>query len=86
MEIGPVNGIRAISLLSVQRHENDARPIFEIDASAKADEETYSSNRQTPDRGLEGEEFDSPPEEEVNSALEALPTASKPGTAVNLFA
>ena len=60
MEIGPVNGIRAISLLSVQRSENAAPPIFEIDASARADDEAYSSSSQTPDRGLEDGEFDFP--------------------------
>ena len=85
MEIGPVSGIRAISLLSVQRSENAAPPIFEIDASARADDEAYSSSSQTPDRGLEGDEFDFS-DEEANRGREAMPPEARRGPGISLFA
>jgi hypothetical protein len=85
MEIGRVNGIRAISLLSVQRSENAAPPIFEIDASARADDEAYSSSSQTPDRGLEGDEFDFS-DEEANRGREAMPPEARRGPGISLFA
>jgi len=48
MEIGPVPGVRAVSLLNVQRPESAQPPVFEIDPAARADDETYSASRQTP--------------------------------------
>ena len=52
MEIGPVTGIRAVSLLNTQRIESALPPAFQIDASARAGDDAYSASRQIPDRGL----------------------------------
>ncbi len=85
MEIGPVNGIRAISLLSVQRSEGVAPPIFEIDASAPAGDETYSSGSQHSQRGLEGEESDSAAEE-ADGDPEIPSSGARSGAGISFFA
>lgn len=49
MDLGPISGIRSISLLNAQKAQVDAAPHFEIDASARPDDER-GSKQQTPDR------------------------------------
>lgn len=84
MEIGPVTGIRTVSLLTLQRTESGLPPAFEIAASARPDDGAYSSSRQTPDRGLEDE--DSALTEEDEAELEA-PVISRPsGDRISYFA
>jgi hypothetical protein len=56
MEISPIPGVRAIGLLKTERPENRVPPAFAIDASARTGDETYSSSRQAPRRGLEEDE------------------------------
>ncbi|MGB7547880.1 MAG: hypothetical protein WBM14_09030 [Terracidiphilus sp.] len=84
MEIGPITGVRAASLLSVHRIDSALRPVFEIDPSAPTADETYSSRSQTPDRGLADE--DSALVEDEDPESEASPTAARTGTRINFFA
>ena len=59
MEFSPIPGIRAVSLQSLQKPIDRVAPRFEIEASERSGDETYSSSQQqAPDRGLEDEEED----------------------------
>lgn len=53
MEVGPITGVRAVSLLNVKRTIDAQPPVFEIDPTARAGDEPYSPSHQAPDRGLE---------------------------------
>jgi len=84
MEIGPVTGIRAVSLLAMQRTESGLPPVFEIDASARPGDDAYSSSKQRPDRGLEDE--DSALTEEDETEWET-PVLTRPaGDRISYFA
>ncbi len=84
MEIAPITGVRAPSLLQVKRSENSQSPVFEIAPSARTGDETYSSSHQTPDRGLEEE--DSGVVEEDETEQEAPPPPDGTGAKINCFA
>ncbi len=84
MEIGPITGVRAVSLLSVHRVESTQPPVFEIDPSARAADETYSTSSQTPDRGLADEESNLDEDEDTESEASVLPVRT--GTRINFFA
>ena len=84
MEIGPISGIRASSLLTVRRTESTQAPVFEIDPSARADDETYSSSKQNPDRGLADEDSDSPEGEDLEEANQ--PPSAKATAGISFFA
>jgi hypothetical protein len=84
MEIGPIAGVRAGSLLSVQRAESAQPPVFLIDPSARPGDETYSSARQAPNRGLEDEDSVEPGEEEFD--LAAPPTPARRAGGISYFA
>jgi hypothetical protein len=59
MEFSPIAGIRAVSLLEVQKQVDRAAPRFEIEASERSSDEHYSpSHQQAPERGFEDEEED----------------------------
>lgn len=49
MDLGPISGIRSVSLLNAQRAQREGTPNFEIDASARTGDDP-NSNQQTPDR------------------------------------
>jgi hypothetical protein len=85
MEIGPVNGIRAISPVSVKRPESSAPPVFHVHESARADDETCSSSRQQSERGLEDEESESG-DEETGSGSDTQSPGTSADSGVNLFA
>jgi hypothetical protein len=55
MDVAPVSGIRAVSPFKVQRADSALPPPFEIGASARTDDETYSAQRESPDPGREEE-------------------------------
>lgn len=84
MEIGPITGVRAVSLLGTQRTESSPHPLFEIDPSARAGDETYSAARQTPKRGLEEEDSGEPEEEEFEYSAPPIP--ARRGGGINYFA
>ncbi len=84
MEIGPITGVRQVSLFSGQRTESSQPPVFEIDPSARPGDETYSASSQTPKRGLEGKDSDEPGEEDAE--LEASPTPDRQGGGISCFA
>jgi hypothetical protein len=59
MEFAPIAGIRAVSLLNLQKPVDRVAPRFEIEASERSGDEHYSpSQQQAPERGLEDEEED----------------------------
>jgi hypothetical protein len=84
MEIGHVTGIRAVSLLTMQRTESGLLPALEVAASARPGDDAYSSSRQTPDRGLEDE--DAALTEEDEAELEAPVFSHPAGDRVSYFA
>ncbi|MGA7856387.1 MAG: hypothetical protein WCA11_00555 [Terracidiphilus sp.] len=84
MEIGPVTGVRAVSLLSVRKADAAQLPVFEIDPSARAGDETYSSSNQQSGRGLEDE--DSTTLEDDDSEPFAPTIQAKPGGGFSCFA
>jgi hypothetical protein len=67
MEFAPIAGIRAESLLNVQRAADRVAPRFEIEASERSGDEKYSPSQQSPERGLEEEEASEPSEGEVEA-------------------
>jgi len=84
MEIGPVTGVRAVSLLTVQKTTDAQPPVFEIDASARTGDETYSPSRQAPDRGLENEDSDAAADDEAEQETPQQP--GEKGTRIDFFA
>lgn len=86
MEIGPITGVRSPSVLNVQRVKSAETPSFVIDPSARADDETYSSSSQPPDRGLEEEQPSSPDEEEPDPDPDDLSLQTSARVGINLFA
>lgn len=82
MEIAPIPGIRTFGLTNVQRVDVQA-PRFEVDATARTDDETYSPSSQTPDRGLEEDESPQTEEPEEPASASDLPGS---GTTINLIA
>jgi len=84
MEVAPITGVRAVSLLNVQRTESNQPPVFEIESSARTGDETYSSSHQAPDRGLEDEGSDLAEEDETEP--ETPPSSSRRTTRINFFA
>ena len=83
MEIGPITGVRAVSLLSMHRTENTQSPVFEIEACARTGDESSSLNRHTPDRELEDE--DSEFCDDIEPELEAHRRRGTPDR-INFFA
>ena len=57
MEVGPVPGIRAVALVTA-RAEPRLQPAFVVDAAARSGEESWSSSRQTTERGADDEDAD----------------------------
>ena len=84
MEIAPIAGIRAVSLLHELRTENTEHLRIEIEASARADDETYSSNSQTPDRGLGEDNSGSAEGEGAEPATSSASTVA--GSKIDLLA
>jgi hypothetical protein len=56
MEIRPIRGVRAVSLLNPSRSESTVPSAFAIDSSARTGDDAYSGSRNSPDRGLEEKE------------------------------
>ena len=53
MEFGPITGIRAVSLLNIQKAADRVAPRFETEASERpGDEPSGSSNQDTANHGL----------------------------------
>jgi hypothetical protein len=80
MEFAPIAGIRAMSLLNVQKAPDKVAPRFETEASERASDESYSSSQQPPERGLEEEA----PEQAV-PANDAEPDESVSDGTLNWF-
>ena len=80
-----MNGIRAISPVGVKRPESSAPPVFHVDGSARADDETYSSSSQKSERGMEDEESE-PGDEEAGTGPETLSPETSADAGINLFA
>jgi hypothetical protein len=61
MEFGPITGIRAVSLLNIQKAADRVAPRFETEASERpGDEPSGSSNQEAAERGLEEENAQEP--------------------------
>jgi hypothetical protein len=62
MELGPISGIRSVTLPQARRAEKDNTPLFVIDASARAGDDPGSSDQQSsgrdPDNALEEQAAD----------------------------
>jgi hypothetical protein len=72
MDLGPIAGIRSVSLLNAQRAKREGTPSFEIDSSARADDQ-HTSSQEPPDRRRP--EDDHPPEPEQAAAENQQPEA-----------
>jgi hypothetical protein len=79
MEVGPITGVRALSLLNSSRAVSALDPVFKIDPTGRADDETYSPGRKAADRGLEEETTDSEDcgEDELFGASLLRPASSR---------
>jgi hypothetical protein len=84
MEISPIPGVRAVSLLNVPKTDSTHPPAFDIEPPARTGDETYSSSRETPDRGLEAADSDSAEDSETEP--ETPPPESEAGARINYFA
>ncbi len=56
MDFAPIAGIRAVSLLNVQKAPDKVAPRFDIEASERASDDSHSTKQETADRGLDEEE------------------------------
>lgn len=50
MDLGPITGIRSVSLFSARKQQKEDAPRFEIDASAQANDESFTSSQDAPER------------------------------------
>ncbi len=78
MEVGPITGVRAVSLLNVKRTGDAQPPVFEIDSSARAGDEAYSPSHQTPDRGLEEEDSGIAEDDATQPETPSMPSGNHP--------
>ncbi len=49
MDLGPITGIRSVSLFNTRKPQKDDSPRFEIDASAQAGDESFTSSQDSPE-------------------------------------
>jgi hypothetical protein len=77
MELGPISGIRSVTLLQAKRAEKGDSPLFVIDASARTGDEPSSPDQQTPGGDLDRDP-DNAPEEQAADGIEA--SAAEDGT------
>ncbi len=75
MELGPISGIRSVALLQAKRAEKGDKPLFVIDASARAGDESGTSGQQTPGPELD-DDADRAPEEQAADVIEMTAAAS----------
>ena len=84
MEIAPIAGIRAVGLLQTRRASTASQPAFVIDPATGTASDSYTSNEETPGRGLEDEGNDASPDEQAGAGVSVSPKPS--GRNVDLFA
>ncbi len=77
MDLGPIAGIRSVSLLNAQRAKREGTPSFEIDSSARTDDE-HTSNQQPPERKPDRKPHREP-EREPEEDAEFVPQAAANG-------
>lgn len=70
MEIGPVPGIRAVTLASAPRGAEAEAPVPRVDATARPDEDTYAGN-QSAGPGIEEE---TPTDEDDEESVDTIET------------
>ena len=87
MEIAPVAGVRAVSLQHQPKASNAAQPRFEIDASERTEDDTYSPDARKQDAQAQ----DRAPEQEsraIDEEASAPESATEPteGSTINVVA
>ncbi len=83
MELGPITGIRAVTLFSPEKSEASVPQNLAVDPTDRAGDDAYNTSRQTPDRGLEGEDSELVEDEVAGPA--AAPSQSRPDARINYF-
>jgi hypothetical protein len=75
MDFAPISGIRAVSLLNVQKAADKVAPRFEIESSERTSDDSHSTKQETADRGLDEEE-EVPEQAEIENEAEPDESAS----------
>ena len=81
MDLGPLEGIRAIGAVGVRRSVIDVAPAIAVKGTGRTEEDSYDADEKQPERGLE-EEDDEQAESPEGNGGEASAEQAK----VNLFA
>jgi hypothetical protein len=75
MDFAPISGIRAVSLLNVQKAPDKVAPRFEIEASERTRDESRSTKQESADRGLDAED-EVPEQAEIENEAEPAESPS----------
>lgn len=89
MEIGPINAVRPVTMVKPLRADVDLTGVFAVEFRKKAEDATYSLNRQRVARGLEDEAAPDEDLQEESDSDSASSDSFRPVTAVgkiNFFA
>ena len=81
MDLGPVEGIRAIGAVGVRRSVIGVAPAIAVEDTGRMEEDSYGSDEKQPERGLEEEDDELAESPEGNGDA-----ASAEQAKVNLFA
>ena len=83
MEISPIPGIRMVQAIKPPAAETQLTARFEIDASARAGDDSYSGSSK---KGAGAEESDEELVEEPEASAQGQPSDVEPGPRVSFFA
>lgn len=87
MEIGPIAGIRVLPALKTPPPEAALTALFDIEATAKAGDDTYSGSGKKAAGAEEDEELEEEFEEVDESAERGAPAVEeRPARSINYFA
>ncbi len=77
MELAPIPGLGAVSMVSPLGKQDLVHPPLVIEESARTGDDAYTAGHQAPDRGLEDDESTSEEEGEIDPKSDARHPASR---------
>jgi hypothetical protein len=87
MEISPISGIRALPMIKATPANSELTPLFDIENSPRAGDETFTSSNQNSSGGQDDEDLEDPPGEEMQESASASDPSDFPRPRqVNFFA
>ena len=73
MEVGGIEGVRAIDGLGVTRRAGDVSPAFAVERAERMDEDSYGGNARRQDRGMEEDDAEEVTEDPQNDEETEMP-------------